>query len=395
MFRVRAAKAFTVPLREPSLRAPNLRLHLQYRAYQQQRFGGGPQYKRFGSRSGGVSGLFFRWAARPTFYRDVGLITAGAGGIYVFNLEQVPVSGRRRFNIVSAELEESLGKATVDQVKEEYAGRFLPEHDSRVKQVKKVLDRLLPFAEGEGLKGMDWEVHVIDAPEQNAFVAPGGKVFVFTGILPLCQDEDGIAAVLGHEIAHVVAHHSAYVEAIVLYIFALTSSSERMSQAPLVLIGILALLAFDLSFYTSQMLLNLFLSMPASRKHEAEADYIGLMMMAQGCYNPEAAMRFWNRMEKLGQAGPPQILSTHPSNHNREEKIREWLPKAQQKAEESECSITSQYGKQCRENYFAIFLTFCSKPIQFCTRWFWSLVREIHFNLYKYLYFTTTRHVHL
>lgn len=149
------------------------------------------------------------------------------------------------------------------------------------------------------------------------------------------------------------------------YIPMLISRSERMSQAPLVLIGILALLAFDLSFYTSQMLLNLFLSMPASRKHEAEADYIGLMMMAQGCYNPEAAMRFWSRMEKLGQSGPPQILSTHPSNHNREEKIREWLPKAQQKAEESECSITNQYGKNLRKRYLDPRLTFCSQSIQF------------------------------
>jgi predicted Zn-dependent protease len=133
------------------------------------------------------------------------------GGIYVYNLEEVPVSGRRRFNIISPSLEESLGKATVDQVKEQYQGQFLSDHDPRVRQVKQVLERLLPFAEGEGLRGMDWEVHVIDSPEQNAFVAPGGKVFVFTGILPLCKNEDGIAAVLGHEIAHVVAHHTAFV----------------------------------------------------------------------------------------------------------------------------------------------------------------------------------------
>lgn len=77
--------------------------------------------------------------------------------------------------------------------------------------MKRVLERLLPYAEGEGLKDLNWEVTVIESPEQNAFVAPGGKVFVFTGILPLCRDEDGIAAVLGHEIAHVVAHHTALV----------------------------------------------------------------------------------------------------------------------------------------------------------------------------------------
>jgi predicted Zn-dependent protease len=118
-----------------------------------------------------------------------------------------------------------------------------------------------------------------------------------------------------------------------------------MSQAPLILLGVIALSMFDVSFYSGKMLIDLFLSMPASRKHEAEADYIGLLMMAQGCYRPEAAMEFWARMEKTGQSGPPQILSTHPSNHNREAKIREWLPKAQEKAEHSNCNVTQQYGK--------------------------------------------------
>lgn len=130
----------------------------------------------------------------------------------MYNLEQVPVSGRRRFNIITPGMEEAMGQASVDQVKQQYQGQILPEYDPRVQQVTKVLQRLLPFAEGEGLKDLGWEVTVIDSPEQNAFVAPGGKVFVFTGILPLCRDEDGIAAVLGHEIAHVVAHHTAYVE---------------------------------------------------------------------------------------------------------------------------------------------------------------------------------------
>ncbi|KAJ4334576.1 metalloendopeptidase [Ascochyta clinopodiicola] len=108
-----------------------------------------------------------------------------------------------------------------------------------------------------------------------------------------------------------------------------------MSQAPLILLPILASLALDVSFYSANMILQLFLSMPASRKHEAEADYIGLLMAAQACYRPEAAMEFWARMEKEGQQGPPQILSTHPSNHNREEKIREWLPKAHELGEQS------------------------------------------------------------
>ncbi|KAF2677895.1 mitochondrial metalloendopeptidase OMA1 [Lentithecium fluviatile CBS 122367] len=303
-----------------------IRHHGQLRAYQQRRFGDPrPQYRRFNA-----AGLFMRWAARPTFYRDVGLISVGAGSFYLYNLEEVPVSGRRRFNIISPSLEEYIGKSTVEQVKEEYRGRFLPEYDPRVKQVKRVLARLLPLAQRLGLQDMQWEVHVIDGPEQNAFVAPGGKVFVFTGILPLCRNEDGIAAVLGHEIAHVVAHHTA----------------ERMSQSPLILIGMALLLSFDFSFGLSKLLLDAFLAWPASRKQEAEADHIGLLMMAEGCYRPEAAMEFWNRMEKLGQQGPPQILSTHPSHQNREAQIREWLPQAHQKAADSDCHAMSDYANQ-------------------------------------------------
>lgn len=201
-------------------RAPlPLPLPTQPRFYQQLPFGRGarPQYKRFSSPSGGLSGLLYRWAARPTFYRDIGILSAGAGTIYLYNLEEVPVSGRRRFNIIPPQLEEAIGRSSVDQVREQYAGRILPDNDVRVRKIKKVLQRLLPYAEGEGLQGLDWEVTVIESPEQNAFVAPGGKVFVFTGILPLCRDEDGIAAVLGHEIAHVVAHHTAY--AFIFFIF--------------------------------------------------------------------------------------------------------------------------------------------------------------------------------
>jgi predicted Zn-dependent protease len=123
-------------------------------------------------------------------------------------------------------------------------------------------------------------------------------------------------------------------------------SSESMSRAPIILLGIGALAMFDVSFYSSKMLIDLFLSWPGSRKQEAEADYIGLLMMAQGCYNPEAAMEFWARMEKAGQQAPPQLLSTHPSNHNREEKIREWLPEAYEKQQLSECHSTMGFAEQ-------------------------------------------------
>lgn len=207
MYRIRQ-RAFPSAFQRPAQRTFN---HAPFRNYQRIPFGrGGPQYQRFSARSG-ITGFFVKWAARPTFYRDVGIITAGGATVYVLNLEEVPVSGRRRFNFIPAKIEEALGESTVEEIKQQYAGRFLSDSDPRTRMVKRVLERLLPFAfrEGKGLSEMAWEVHVIDSPEQNAFVVPGGKVFVFTGILPHCRDEDGIAAVLGHEIAHVVAHHTA------------------------------------------------------------------------------------------------------------------------------------------------------------------------------------------
>jgi hypothetical protein len=216
--------------------------HGTFRTYQKLPFGrNNQQYQRFSARSG-IASFFTNWAQKPTFYRDIGVITAGGGAVYVLNLEEVPVSGRRRFNFIPAKIEEALGESTVAEIQQQYAGRFLDDSDPRSRMVKRVLERLLPFAfkEGHGLSEMNWEVHVIDSPEQNAFVVPGGKVFVFTGILPHCQDEDGIAAVLGHEIAHVVARHTA----------------ERMSQAPLILLPILASLALDVSFYSANMILQ-------------------------------------------------------------------------------------------------------------------------------------------
>lgn len=279
--------------------------------------------------------MIARWAAQPTFYRDLGFLSAGVVSFYLYNLEEVPVSGRRRFNIVPPALEEAIGESAVAKVRQEFQGRILPDSDLRVRYVQKVLGRLLPYAEGERLKKFTWEVAVIDSPEQNAFVTPGGKVFVFTGILPLCKDEHGIAAVLGHEIAHVVAHHAA----------------ERMSHAPFVLLGAIGLSLFDISFSSSKHILDLFLSLPASRKHEAEADYIGLMMMAKGCYRPEAAREVWVRMEQAGGRGTPTLLSTHPSNETRMAKIQEWLPEAKETLETSDCWMTGQNVDQFDQMY--------------------------------------------
>lgn len=230
--------------------------------------------------------------------------------------------------------EKSMAGQMYAQVMNEYQGKIMSEGSKEVRMVRRVLKRLLPHSglgEEEG-----WEVNVINDEQKNAFVIPGGKVFVFRGILDVCQGEDGLAAVLGHEIAHNVAHHAA----------------ERMSQS-----GILLLLALAGSFLIGvdpgigQYVTKLAFELPGSRKQEEEADYIGLLMMAESCYDPSAAMGLWSRMEQeeknmtAGRGAPPQFLSTHPSSHNRLEKIRDWLPQAEDKLRQSDCGMTAGYAR--------------------------------------------------
>ncbi|EMC99129.1 hypothetical protein BAUCODRAFT_146107 [Baudoinia panamericana UAMH 10762] len=277
----------------------------------------------------GAQNIFYRWAARPTFYYEVGGGTFAVAGIYVYNLEPVPVSNRYRFRIIPYSWEAWMGQSMYQQTMQQFGRQLMPSSSREHRMVQRVLDRLIPHS---GLAGEEWEVHVINDPMKNAFVIPGGKVFVFRGILDVAQGEDGLAAVLGHEIAHNVAHHAA----------------ERMSQGiPLmVLTGVLAVLGLDL--YIGNQIVGLAFSLPGSRKQEAEADYIGLMMMAESCYDPHAAMGLWARMEQEEKGRvPPQFMSTHPSSHNRLEKIREWLPKAEEK-QESNCGYLTGYASDFR-----------------------------------------------
>ncbi|KAK5118400.1 hypothetical protein LTR62_002914 [Meristemomyces frigidus] len=302
----------------PSLPKRPFHTSPSHRAYRRQAF----NYQNFRT----AQSLFSRWAARPTFYRDVGVITAGTGGVYVYNLEAVPVSGRRRFRIIPYSVEAWQGAQMYAQVMQEYQGKLMSPSSKEHKMVERVMERLVPHS---GLEGEEWEVHVINDPMKNAFVIPGGKVFVFRGILDVAQGEDGLAAVLGHEIAHNVAHHAA----------------ERMSQSlpVFLLIGVLQAIGIDAGIGST--LLNLAFTLPGSRKQEEEADYIGLMMMSESCYDPKAAMGLWGRMEQEEKGAPPQFLSTHPSSHNRLEKIQGWLPRAEEKAEGSGCGRIGGYGE--------------------------------------------------
>ena len=131
------------------------------------------QYRRFGSRYQRfqqTKNFVHRWSQRPTFYYEVAGLGGVIGGFYIYNLETVPVSGRRRFNIIGAKTEEELGKQQYEQILSQFRGQLVSDWDPRVRMVRRVMDRLIPVS---GLPDQEWEIHVIESQEKNAFVLPG------------------------------------------------------------------------------------------------------------------------------------------------------------------------------------------------------------------------------
>ena len=173
------------------------------------------------------------------------------------------------------------------------------------------------------LNGYAWEFNLVDSDEVNAWCMPGGKVVIYTGILPVTKDENGLAVVMGHEVAHAIAEHG----------------NERMSQGLLVQLGGMGLQAAleNEPALTQQLALAAFglgsqvgVMLPFSRLHESEADQMGLIFMAMAGYHPNNAVEFWQRMAAQGGGEPPEFLSTHPSNQTRINDIKKLIPEAMQ-----------------------------------------------------------------
>ncbi|KND01294.1 uncharacterized protein SPPG_03104 [Spizellomyces punctatus DAOM BR117] len=266
----------------------------------------------------------------PPFWQNKTFLmwTAAGGGLfgayYVSHLETVPITGRKRFIDVTPQQEKMMAKQAFQQVMAQYGPKILPSWHPYSLFVRRVAERLIKVT---GMSNLHWEVYVIEDPQKNAFVLPGGKIFVFTGLIPIVEDENGMAAVLGHEIAHQIARHSA----------------EKLSWAKILIVAqLLMAYIFDPGMLFSRLFLELGILMPFSRKMESEADYIGLRLMAQACYDPVAAVGLWERMKEAQRSSKLlEYVSTHPSPEKRIQKITEWLPEAEMIREESDCEHTA------------------------------------------------------
>lgn len=241
-----------------------------------------------------------------------GVILVGGATFYVINLDETEITHRKRFLIMSREQEERLGASVFTDVVRQNVKNILPSSHPDTIAVRKCLMRLVRRSEMESLQRLSWEVVVIrNDKTANAFVLPGGKVVVFTGIFPAARDEQGLATVLSHEVSHVLLRHGA----------------ERFSSNMVIASLLLAASAFfGVPISSLNMFSKLLLELPNSRLHELEADAVGLILMARACYKPAEAVAFWQRMDQLTKSAPPQWMSTHPANATRIQQVKDKLP---------------------------------------------------------------------
>jgi predicted Zn-dependent protease len=251
-------------------------------------------------------------------------------GLAFSSCSTVPLTGRSRLNLVSDEQVLPMAFQAYGQFLAENKNTVLPSTNAQAQRVKNVGNRLISAVQNymnnnghaDLIANYKWEVNVVENKQLNAWCMPGGKIVVYTGILPVTKDDAGLATVMGHEIAHAIAGHSA----------------ERMSQE-MVAQGVGALGGAALSnnpktqsiFNTLYGIGTPLAMLSYGRSQELEADRLGLIFMAMAGYNPQNAISFWQRMATASQGGqkPPEFLSTHPSDDTRIGRIQKALPEAQ------------------------------------------------------------------
>ncbi|MEO6358874.1 MAG: M48 family metallopeptidase [Ferruginibacter sp.] len=237
----------------------------------------------------------------------------------------VPVTGRKQLNLVPNSMIQALAFSEYDSVVK--ASPTLMQTDDRAQMVTRVGSRIQLAVEtylqqnnmSKEVKNFKWEFNTINQNIVNAWCMPGGKVVVYTGLLPITQNETALAVVMGHEIAHAIARHG----------------NERMSEGLLINLGGLVLEeALKNKKQQTQLLFlglyvvgsNLALALPNSRMQESEADKLGLIFMSMAGYNPEEAIPFWQRMASVSTNKTPEFLSTHPSDATRIKKLSALIP---------------------------------------------------------------------
>jgi len=228
-----------------------------------------------------------------------------------------PETGRKSHIGMTVEQESALGLQSYQQVlSQSQTINSGPELDT----VRRVVRRLIGATRDEG-KGFDWQVSLVQSDQINAFCLPGGKIVVYTGILPVANSEPSLATVLGHEMAHATSHHGA------ARVF-----DQNLTQTAMA--GVAGSLS-DMDYEKQRTIMAAFgagaqygVLMPFSRRDESEADHIGLIYMARAGYDPHGAIAFWQRMEQMSGAQPPQFLSDHPSHGVRIQQLENWMPQA-------------------------------------------------------------------
>ncbi|MGZ8364740.1 MAG: M48 family metalloprotease [Nitrospira sp.] len=264
----------------------------------------------------------------PKLMRVTTMVCLLAGGVALVGCATNPYTGRRQLLMTSIGQEVQMGAQAFDQVKND--PKMRPSQDPReVEPVKRVAARIVEAAKrskyAEMAQQFQWEVTIIkDDKTANAFALPGGKMAVYTGIFPMAKTEAGLAAVMGHEVVHALARHGA----------------ERMSQGQLTntllqvagaaiglsggnpMLGQATMAALGAGAQVGVLL-------PFSRKHESEADYVGILLAADAGYDPRESVALWERMgQASGGGGQSEFLSTHPSHDTRIDQLKEWMPEA-------------------------------------------------------------------
>ena len=248
-------------------------------------------------------------------------------GLFVWSCTKVPITGRSQLSLVPEGEIIAMASASYDTF---LMTNKLSTDKEATAMIKRCGGRIQKAVESyfasqnatDQLNGYKWEFNLVESEEVNAWCMPGGKVVFYTGILPVCKDETGVAVVMGHEVAHAVARHG----------------NERMSQGLLAQFGSATLdaaLAKN-SAATKQIAATAFglgaqfgALLPFSRKQESEADHLGLVFMAMAGYDPRAAVPFWERMASGSKGGkPPEIMSTHPSDETRIANLNKLMPEA-------------------------------------------------------------------